>query len=46
MRNAAGEMARKIEFDRIVVNDDFERARLELDTAVREFMDRMEGRHG
>lgn len=46
MRNAAGEMARKVEFDRIVVNDDFERARRELDTAVREFMDRMEGAHG
>ncbi len=42
MKNAAGEMARQSEFDRIVVNDDFARARAELDKAVREFMDGQE----
>jgi guanylate kinase len=42
MANAAGEMARQVEFDRIVVNEDFARARAELDQTVREFMDGQE----
>ncbi len=42
MANAAGEMARQGEFDRIIVNEDFARARAELDQAVREFMDGQE----
>jgi guanylate kinase len=42
MANAAGEMARQVEFDRIIVNEDFARARAELDQAVRDFMDAQE----